>query len=792
MVEVMEKLSLNELIEKFGEDQLNDLAISSELTWREVMVLKTYCGYFFQNKFRIHDQQQLREILLKHRATAKLIVKFFHSLLEPNTKENAAQLEGQVKDYAAQLKDTAPDEAWALNKFLELINCTTRTNFYQKDKNGNPKDYFSIKLNTPIITESPLPRPHNGTLVYSKDMSGCHLRGGKIARGGIRWSEREDFRMEVLALMRAQKLKNTIIIPDGAKGGFILKNQKPNQSKEETLKAGIAAYQTLLRGLLDITDNQIDGKIVKPKDVVCRDGDFPYLVVAADRGTGDFSDIANAMAKEYNFWLGDAFASGGSKGYSHKKLAITSLGAWAAVREHFGALGIDPMQDTFTVTGIGSMAGDVCGNGLLLSRKMKLLAAFSSAWIFVDPNPDLEQAFAERERLFKLPDSNWIDYNPKLISKGGGVFSRKADQLELSEEMKKLFGLKDDKISPTDLIKAILKLDVDLLWNGGIGTYVKAEAETHEQIRDKTTDSVRINATELRCKVIGEGGNLGLTQAARVEYAAAGGRLNTDFIDNSGGVDCSDHEVNIKIALNSAIAANKITEDERVQLLESMTDSVVSAVIANSEAQNQILSFSTEDSIKSLPKYIELISILKDKAELDPAFECLPTEAELKARAQKGLGLYRPELAILLSYSKRAAYESLMQADDGSIQSLCTHLLLDYFPPAMHSRFKAEVLNHPLKKEICMTRLANNLIDRTGLHFFHTTQKATGCGPIAIAKAYLKDWSDPELEILWSQMAKVPDYKARLTKFSDANRAICGQILDILSHSAHGHSCSRC
>ncbi len=735
MEKILDDAMVRENIEKFGDDPLNVLAINSEVTWREAFMLQAYAGYMFQNKFKVHDTAYIKQILIKHVAVTKLLVKFFHSLFDPNTNYISSDVEKEILQSIDVIRPQSEDEFFVLEKILELMDCTFRTNFYQKDTNGNFKDYLALKINTLDIKDAPLPRPYNATLIYAKDMGGCHLRGGKVSRGGLRWSDREDFRMEILALMRAQKLKNTIIVPDGAKGGFVLKNANPNWSKEERLQAGIAAYKKLLRGFLDVTDNIIDGRIVKPKDVVCRDGDNPYLVVAADRGTGDFSDIANAISKEYNHWLGDAFASGGSVGYSHKKLAITSKSTWVSCLEHFKALGIDPAKDIFTVAGIGSMSGDVCGNGLLLSKNMKLLAAFSSSFIFIDPNPDLAKAFAERERLFGLPGSNWIDYNPELISKGGGVFSRKADSIPVSEEMKQLFGLNAEAITPDELIKHILKLDVDLLWNGGIGTYVKAESETHDQIRDKTTDSVRINAKELRCKLVAEGGNLGFTQRARIEYARAGGHINTDFIDNSGGVDCSDHEVNFKIALNSALASGKITTEERVLLLEEMTDFVVNSVLANSEAQNKILTFILEDSVKSLDQYRELISILKSKTDLDTAFECLPDENELNART----GLFRPELSILLSYSKRVAYESLMQADDDFIQNFCLPFLLNYFPKAMQERFKDEILNHPLKKEICITKLANQIIDKTGLHWFHITQKTTGASPIDVAKSYLKD-----------------------------------------------------
>jgi glutamate dehydrogenase len=742
-------------IENFGEDALNELAINSHISWREAMLLRIYSAYMFQNKFKIHDQTFVKGALLKHVEVSKLLIKFFHSLFEPNTSYVSSEIEKEIQSHVDVIKQSSEDEATVLSKVVELMDCTFRTNFYQKDNNGNLKNYFAFTINTQKIKDAPKPLPYHATLVIAKDMAGCHLRGGEVARGGIRWSEREDFRMEVLSLMRAQKLKNSIIVPDGAKGGFVVKNLKPGQSKESIQEAGIKAYKTLLRGILDLTDNIVDGNIVKPKDVVCRDGDHTYLVIAADRGTGDFSDIANAISKEYNFWLGDAFASGGSIGYSHKDLAITSRGCWVSVCEHFAAMGIDPAKDSFTVSAIGSMAGDVCGNGLLLSDKMRVLAAFSSAFIFVDPNPDAAKSFAERERLFKLPSSNWIDYNPALISKGGGVFSRKLEKISLSPEMKELFGLQINDITPDDLIKSILKLEVDLLWNGGVGTYVKATSETNEQARDKNTDSVRVDAKDLRCKMVAEGGNLGFTQKARIEYAKKAGRINTDFIDNSGGVDCSDHEVNFKIALNTALANKKITEEERVKLLYDMTGFVVESVLANSKAQNKILSFSEKDSVNYLEEYRELISILKSKTDLDCEFESLPSESELEERAKAKLGLLRAELSILLSYSKRAAYQDLIKASDRFIGDLCEPLLMNYFPEEMRLRFKDEIMNHPLKKEICITKLANNIIDQTGLFFFHLAQESFRKNPLALAKSYLEAADkSKEPEELWNDMSQ--------------------------------------
>ena len=772
--------SLPPNVETFEEDLLNEIAIGYDLTWREVFLLRAYCAYMFQNKFPIHDQLYIKQTLVKHATITKLLVKTFHALFDPTGDKASDDIEKQIQDHLAKFSEEAADELYVLKKVLELIKCTLRTNYYQKDASGNFKNHVSLKFNTKFIEDAPLPRPFAAIFVYSKNMAGCHLRGGKIARGGLRWSDREDFRMEILALMRAQKMKNTIIVPEGAKGGFLIRNAKANQTQEETQQAGIESYKTLLRGLLDITDNEIDGKVAKPTDVVCRDGDDTYLVVAADKGTANFSDTANKLAKEYGFWLDDAFASGGKTGYSHKEIGITSRSTWVSVLEHFNSLGLDPYKDTFTTIGIGSMAGDVCGNGLLLSKKMKLLAAFSGRWIFIDPDPDLEKSFNERKRLFKLPSSNWIDYDSKLISKGGGVFSKQEKRIPLSPEMKELFNLETDEISAENLMKSILMLDVDLFWNGGIGTYIKTAEETHEQVRDKSNDPLRINAKDLKCKIVAEGGNLGLTQAARVEYALAGGLINTDYIDNSGGVDCSDHEVNLKIALNQAISAKKITEGERNMFLEQLQDDVTRLVLANSEAQNHSLSMATDDSVNSLNRYISLISILKEKVELNPAFEGLPEKDELQKRTQHRLGLVKPELSVLLSYSKRSTYKTLMQADDDFVQTFCESLLFEYFPKKMQDRFREEISNHPLRKEICITKLANDIIDHTGLHFFHLTQLNVGTNPFELAKAYSKTWQKLGMKALWRATSKTLDYKQRIEAFQNLRNNLCDGIMNEL------------
>ena len=481
------------------------------------------------------------------------------------------------------------DEDRILRRFLAVIQATLRTNYFQKDAGGATKPYLSFKFNPAQVPGLPEPKPMFEIYVYSPRVEGVHLRGGKVARGGLRWSDRrEDFRTEVLGLMKAQMVKNTVIVPVGSKGGFVVK--QPPVDRESFMKEGVACYQVYLRGLLDLTDNLVAGKVVAPKDVVRHDSDDPYLVVAADKGTATFSDIANSVSKEYGFWLDDAFASGGSVGYDHKKMAITARGAWESVKRHFRELGVNTQTTDFTVVGIGDMSGDVFGNGMLLSRHIKLLGAFDHRHVFLDPNPDPEASFKERERLFNLPRSSWADYDSKLISKGGGIYPRSAKSVPLTLEAKKVLGVDDNSLTPTDLIRALLKAPVDLLYNGGIGTYVKATPQTHAEVGDRANDAIRVNGKELRCKVVAEGGNLGFTQLGRVEYALNGGKINTDAIDNSAGVDCSDHEVNIKILLNSVVAEGRMSGEQRNNLLAEMTDEVGALVLRDNYLQTQSLS----------------------------------------------------------------------------------------------------------------------------------------------------------------------------------------------------------
>ncbi len=578
-----------------------------------------------------------------------------------------------------------------------MIGATLRTNHYQVDAAGKPKPYLSLKLD-PL----PKPRPMFEIWVYSPRVEGVHLRMGKVARGGLRWSDRrEDFRTEVLGLMKAQNVKNTVIVPVGSKGGFFPK-QLPRGNREAIQQEGTECYRTFIRGLLDLTDNVKGSEVVPPALTVRYDPDDPYLVVAADKGTASFSDTANALSAEYGFWLGDAFASGGSAGYDHKKMGITAKGGWECVKRHFREMGVDIQSQDFTVAGIGDMAGDVFGNGMLLSRHIRLLAAFNHQHIFLDPEPDAEQSFRERERLFNLPRSAWSDYDAKLISKGGGVYPRDAKEIALSPQARALLGIDAAKATPQQVVTAILKLPVDLLWNGGIGTYVKASWEANSQIGDRSNDAVRVDGRELRCKVVGEGGNLGLSQMGRVEFALHGGRLNTDFVDNSGGVDCSDHEVNIKILLDVAQRRTALTTAARNRLLADMTDDVGALVLRDNYLQSQALSLLETVAPERLGEHAHFIRSLELEGVLDRALEFLPSGEDIEDRRRAGQGLTRPELSIVLSYAKIALNNQLIRSDVPEDPYLSRELDR-YFPDRLARRYAGLLGEHRLKREIIVT-----------------------------------------------------------------------------------------
>ncbi|WP_010173051.1 NAD-glutamate dehydrogenase [Pseudomonas sp. PAMC 25886] len=722
-------------------DAFNRLVLTAGLPWRDVALLRAYARYLKQIRLGF-DLGYIASTLNNHTDIARELTRLFKTRFYLARKLTAEDLEDKQQRLEQAIL-TALDDVQVLNedrilrRYLDLIKATLRTNFYQADANGQNKSYFSFKFNPHTIPELPKPVPKFEIFVYSPRVEGVHLRFGNVARGGLRWSDREeDFRTEVLGLVKAQQVKNSVIVPVGAKGGFLPRRLPLGGSRDEIAAEGIACYRIFISGLLDITDNLKDGALVPPLNVVRHDNDDPYLVVAADKGTATFSDIANGIAIDYGFWLGDAFASGGSAGYDHKKMGITAKGAWVGVQRHFRERGINVQQDSITVVGVGDMAGDVFGNGLLMSDKLQLVAAFNHLHIFIDPNPTPANSFAERQRLFDLPRSAWTDYDTSIMSEGGGIFSRSAKSIAISPQMKERFDIQADKLTPTELLNALLKAPVDLLWNGGIGTYVKASTESHADVGDKANDALRVNGNELRCKVVGEGGNLGMTQLGRVEFGLNGGGSNTDFIDNAGGVDCSDHEVNIKILLNEVVQAGDMTDKQRNQLLASMTDEVGSLVLGNNYKQTQALSLAARKAFERAAEYKRLMSDLEGRGKLDRAIEYLPSEDQLTERAATGKGLTRPELSVLISYSKidlkEALLKSLVPDDDYLTRDMETA-----FPPSLVAKFSEAMRRHRLKREIVSTQIANDLVNHMGITFVQRLKESTGMSPANVAGAYV-------------------------------------------------------
>ena len=627
------------------------------------------------------------------------------------------------------------DEDRILRQFYHVILATLRTNAYQKTAAGELKTYISIKLDPESIPNMPLPKPQYEIFVYSPRVEGVHLRSSKVARGGLRWSDRrEDFRTEILGLVKAQKVKNAVIVPSGAKGGFVTK-RLPEGSREQIMEEVVDCYKTFIRGLLDITDNVVEGTVIPPINTVRYDDDDPYLVVAADKGTATFSNYANEVSLEYGHWLGDAFASGGEAGYDHKKMGITAKGAWESVKRHFRELSINTQTEDFTVVGIGDMAGDVFGNGMLLSEHIQLIAAFNHLHIFIDPNPDPAKSYAERKRLFELPRSAWTDYKQELISEGGGIFNRSAKSITLTPQIMKRFNIRTQVIEPNQLIKEILKSKYDLLWNGGIGTFVKASYEHHSDAGDRNNDPIRVNGNELQCRVIGEGGNLGCTQLGRVESSRNGGIVYTDFIDNSAGVDCSDHEVNIKILLNKVVANGDMTEKQRNKLLAEMTDDVASLVLRNNYLQTQAVSIAASQSHHYMDSYTRFIHELEAEKKLDRALEFLPDDKALFERKSDGQGLTRPEVSILLAYSKTLLKESILRSSITE-EPYIARLVETAFPERLCKKFKKQVYSHSLKNEIIATQLSNAVVNDMGIVFCHRVNEETGHSYPEIVKAY--------------------------------------------------------
>lgn len=721
-------------------DRLNELVLTTDLSAYDVVVLRALSYYMVQATAPF-SVDYIFETLLNNRTLSQSLIRLFGAKFSPTTQDqtNYQQIIEQIH---VALNDIASlDEDRIIRWLLDLIQAMVRTNFYQTDDNGHKKDRLSFKFKASDITHLPKPKPMFEIFVYSPKVEGVHLRGGKVARGGLRWSDRmEDYRTEVLGLVKAQMVKNAVIVPVGSKGGFVVKDKSKQVDRETWQKEGIACYQTYIRGLLDITDNLVNGKVVPPANTVRHDEDDPYLVVAADKGTATFSDIANALSAEYNFWLQDAFASGGSAGYDHKGMGITAKGAWESVKRHFRLMGkdiqnIDNKDNQFSVIGIGDMSGDVFGNGMLLSQNIRLLAAFNHLHIFIDPNPDALTSFYERDRLFHLPRSSWIDYNSDLISTGGGVFSRQDKAIAITPQMKKAFAIDEDSLTPNELLHKLLKAPVDLIWNGGIGTYIKACDEEHADVGDRANDAIRVNGNQVRAKVVGEGGNLGYTQKGRIEYALNGGRIYTDAIDNSGGVNCSDHEVNIKILLGAVVERGDMTIKQRNDLLAQMTDTVAQLVLRQNYLQPQAIELSAYLACDKLSEQARFIQFLENQGKLDRAIEFLPSDDVLASRQKASQGLTNPELAVLLAYGKMWVYDEML-ASDLPDNTYFLEELKKYFPKELSQLYFDEMTKHRLHREIICTYLTNGLVNRLGLEIIFSLYDEMGFSISQIAHAY--------------------------------------------------------
>src|SRR4051812_11763277 len=744
-------------------DGFNALVLAAGLTWRQATVLRAYAKYMRQGGTPF-AQDYIEDALAQNVDITRALVALFEARFDPGRDGNlAADSESRAAKTAdiearigRALDDVASlDHDRILRSYLLAVKATLRTNYYQVGTDGSTdehgrargqsprvKSYISFKLEPAALPDLPEPRPKFEIFVYSPRVEGVHLRFGAVARGGLRWSDRrDDFRTEILGLVKAQMVKNTVIVPVGAKGGFFCKQLPDPGDREAWMAEGIACYKTFISGLLDITDNLDGDKTIPPDRVVRHDGDDSYLVVAADKGTATFSDIANGVAKDYGFWLGDAFASGGSVGYDHKAMGITARGAWESVRRHFREMGVDCQSEDFTCVGVGDMSGDVFGNGMLLSEHIRLVAAFDHRDIFLDPDPVADTSYAERRRLFDLPRSSWQDYDQSLISEGGGVFPRSLKAIPISPQVRAALSLADSvrTLTPAELMRAILLAEVDLLWNGGIGTYVKSATETHADVGDKANDVIRVDGASLRCRCVGEGGNLGLTQRGRIEYARTGcdgkgGRINTDFIDNSAGVDTSDHEVNIKILLDRVVAGGDLTEKQRNDLLASMTDEVGSLVLVDNCEQNQALANAAIQAPDLLHVHEDWIRRLEKQGLLDRQLEALPTRKAMAERRDRGEGLTVPELAVLMAYTKIVLADDLIGTELADDPFLRTDLY-SYFPEKMRQAYRERMDAHPLRREIIVTSVVNDLVNGAGMTFFHRLSEETAASSQELVRA---------------------------------------------------------
>jgi glutamate dehydrogenase len=734
-------------------DGFNRLVLGANLNCRQVSVLRAYARYMRQIRFGF-SQIYIADVLARYSDISFNLYSLFENRFDPSldrseADKEAGQLHETILASLDQVENLADDRI--IRRFLELIEATTRTNYYQPGEDGQPKTWMSFKFDPDEISDLPLPRPKYEIFVYSPRVEGVHLRGGRVARGGLRWSDRtEDYRTEILGLVKAQQVKNSVIVPVGAKGGFIPK-VLPDGSRQEITEEAIVCYRIFIQGLLDLTDNLVGGEVVPPIQVVRYDADDPYLVVAADKGTASFSDIANEIAQAYGFWLGDAFASGGSAGYDHKKMGITARGAWQSVQQHFRDLKVDVQAEDITVVGIGDMSGDVFGNGMLMSKHIKLLAAFNHLRIFIDPDPDPRVSYRERNRLFKAAGSTWADYESKLISKGGGVFLRTAKSIVITPQMKAIFDIEQDIMTPNELIVSLLKAPVDLLWNGGIGTYVKAQHESDTDVGDRSNDVIRVNGSDLRCKVIGEGGNLGCTQLGRVEYSLAGGACFTDFIDNAGGVNCSDMEVNIKILLNELIADGDMTHKQRNVLLEKMTDEIADQVLKNNYNQARIINLVTSESTKRMNEYMRLIAYMEGDGKIDRKLEFLPDDDALAERKVKGLTIAAPEICVLTSYNKNMLKEQLAASDVPDNEYMAREMYAA-FPETLVQEYASRINQHRLKRELVASQIANSMVNRMGMSYVYRMRNSTGVDDATVAKAYVIARDVFQMDELWSQI----------------------------------------
>ena len=732
-------------------DSFNHLLFSACFEVRNIQILRSYTAYLQQIRFA-HSREYIIETLNTYPEISLLLVQYFLQKFDPRIENDQAYLDIEEKIANKLHSIESLDHDLIYKRMLNLIQTTVRTNFFQNI--DGDLEHLAFKFESGKIINLPKPHPRFEIFVYAPRFEGIHLRGGTVARGGIRWSDRkEDYRTEVLGLMKAQMVKNAVIVPAGSKGGFITKKMA-NVAPSDVYAEVQACYSLYINAMLEITDNMEQQYLVHPDNTVIRDQPDPYLVVAADKGTAAFSDVANGIAEKHNFWLDDAFASGGSQGYDHKKMGITARGGWESVKRHFRGLGKDIQNESFTVVGIGDMSGDVFGNGMLLSTKIKLVAAFNHMHIFIDPNPDTSKSYAERDRIFKLPRSTWNDYDKKLISKGGGIFARKAKTIELSTEIKHLLDCKHDHLTPNELIVYILKASVDLIWNGGIGTYIKAASETDATVSDKANDTIRINGKQVRAKAIGEGGNLGLTQKGRIEYAKVGGLIYTDSIDNSAGVDCSDNEVNIKILLSQLVKSGEMTQQQRNQLLTDMTDEVATHCLLNNYRQTQIIDSIELHADVNMHQHARFMRHLEREGILNRRLENLPNDEQITERIAQNKGLTRPELSILLSYSKLTYKNALL--DSSPLSSKCYNpLLVEYFPTQLRNKYTSEILAHPLRKEIIATLLSNQITNRLGIGFGYRIREETGATIENIAKAWVVCVEIFELQKTWKELRKL-------------------------------------